>query len=240
MTPGGPDLQRLVRPRCLRILRSSNCSGRRGCLLSTCWPVHPGPGFVFLGSSSIAKPSAGAGFGPFAPAFALALLSSPLLLHGMVLEFIFTATPMLAAWSLKKAFRRSKTPRISQLPSCPSFGSRDLPRSLLHLRTSLSWCLQGHRGVSCLPDAQIPACLEQQQMDAGLSLSGPCSCPISGSVTLRPKYFLKLLSQKQGRVRDNHQLQQENCPLITAAPTACVRTKAGKMQQSRGISINQA
>lgn len=88
---------------------------------------HPGPGLVLLGSASIAKPSDGAGFGPLPQAFALALLSSPLVQQGMVLELIFTATPMLAVWSLIKAFRRAQIPQISQLPSCPSVGSRDLP-----------------------------------------------------------------------------------------------------------------
>lgn len=110
-------------------------------------------------------------------AFALALLSSPLLPHGEVLELIFTATPMLAVWSLKKDFRRAKIPQTSQLPSFPSVRNRDLPLASLASMQSLSCCLQGHRGVSHLPDAQILPAWSSSRWIQGLTVP-LCSCPI--------------------------------------------------------------
>lgn len=163
MTPGGPDLQSLVRPGCLCRLWSGDCSGRRGCLLSTHWPVHPGPGFVFLGNASIAKPSAGAGVGPLPQTFASALFSSPFLQPGMVLELIFTATPMLPVWSLRKAFRRARIPQISQLLSC--WEQRFAPDLFFIYAHHLPGaCRDTEVFLAFLMLTQIPACLEQQQM----------------------------------------------------------------------------
>lgn len=59
---------------------------------------------MLLGIASVTEPPAGAGFGLLLQAFVLALLSLPLMLHGMASGLIFTATLMLAViLSLEKA-----------------------------------------------------------------------------------------------------------------------------------------
>lgn len=59
---------------------------------------------MLLGSASVTKPPAGVWFGLLPWTFALALLSLPLLLHGLASGLIFTATLMLAVvWSLERA-----------------------------------------------------------------------------------------------------------------------------------------
>lgn len=141
---------------------------------------------MFLGSASTAKPSAGAGFAPLPQAFALALPSSPLLQLGMVLELIFTATAVLAVWSLKKAFRRAKIPpniSTAQLPFC--WEQRSAPDLFyIHAHHFPGASRASEVFLALLMLRSLPARIS-------LSLSGPCSCPITGSVTLRTKYSLK-------------------------------------------------